>query len=568
MVYNSAVPPHVQFNQRLTSRLTRLAQAGLLVYLALSQIASLRIGMADNGDFTRVMTWFTSRPATMKGNWQASGTPEYDQRYFKYYIPDWKLDFPLNGVFSSAVLLWLPGVLLNWLFYSQKVLSMMMVGLFPRLLSLVILWLAFRWINAIYPPAGLIAKKGSDPVEPAGGSWQTLVITLTLGIPLTLLLGSAAYMAYFNSFYQETGSFIFLFLFLAALIYTWRVDHVHPGAVLKEGRSFANSEPMAINEPLRPYLWPRYLALAALFGLLTSKVSNIYWVIPSVLLVVPWRKVLARPKAYLPLYIGVIATLALAVILMPSRPLNRQAQAYHSLFVGTLTFSDNPLARLQEIGVGQHMDCVGKDAYNSKGQTCFEQLKDQVSFAKTALVIWHEPAILLRMEQYVAKFIQRLKTGLGKYAASDPRATEQPKTLIDLWELLKGHLFPSGNAFWATIVAFTVLFVYRLRGHRHPGVVQEEGRSFGKTEQTADKEPLRPYQLESFERQLALIGLVATLACVVDMNVAVLGDGQREIVKHLFLANVLFDLAAIAAVNLVVVEWIEWRGRRRVAVVL
>ncbi len=514
-------------------RLARLVQAVLLVYLALSQIASLRIGMADSGDFTRVMTWFTSGPANMQGNWPALGTPEYDQRFFKYYIPDWKLDFPLNGIFSSVELLWLPGVLLNWLFFSQTVLSMMMIGLVPRLLSLVILWLAFRWINAIYPPAGLTANKGSDPVEPAGGSWQTLVITLTLGVPLTLLLGSAAYMAYFNSFYQETGSFIFLFLFLAAVIW---VKHSPELTQAEKGTTMQNASP----------LLPRFLALAALFGLLTSKVSNLYWVIPGVLLVVPWRNVFTRPKAYIGLFIGIAATLTLAMILMPSRPLNRQAQAYHSLFFGTLTFSDDPCARLQEIRVDQRIDCVGRDAYSDKGQVCFDQLKDQVSFASSALVIWHEPAILLRMEQYVAKFMQRLKTGLGKYASSDPRATDQPKTLMDLWELLKGHIFPSGYAFWATMVAFTVLFVAATI--HPPGQIQ-------------DKQGVAPpgaTRLQSFARELALIGLVATLACIADMNVAVLGDGQREIVKHLFLANVLFDIALIAALNLGVLYLMRW----------
>ena len=72
----------------------------------------------------------------------------------------------------------------------------------------------------------------------------------------------------------------------------------------------------------------------------------------------------------------------------------------------------------------------------------------------------------------------------------------------------------------------------------------------------------RPYLWRSFAQPLALIGLLATLACFVDMNVQVLGDGRADITKHLFLANVLFDLAAIAALNVVVVELIEWRQRK------
>lgn len=518
MTHNSTVPSLSRFNQNRTVRFTRIIQIALLVFLGLSEIASLGIGMADSGDFTRVMTWFTSGPANLKGNWQASGTPEYDLRYFKYYIPDWKLDFPLKGIFSSVELLWLPGVLLNWLFYSQTVLSMTLVGLAPRLLNLLILGLAFRWINH------------------NNRSRLALVLTLTLGIPLTLMLGSAAYLAYFNSFYQETGSFIFLFLFLASLVFMWRVDHLQSQSTLEATEGSLPAAP----------LWPRFVGLAALFLLLTSKVSNLYWIIPGVLLLIPWRRVLARPKAYISLTIGVLAMLALALILIPSRPLNRQAQAFHSLFFGSLTFSDNVQARLQEIGLEQGQGCVGRDAYSDVGQVCFNLLKDQVSFAKTAVVIWHEPAVLLRMEGYLGKFIQRLKTGLGKYAVDDPRTTAPPRTILDLWELVKGHGFPTGAAFWATLAAFAGLFIYRLRGDH-------------KTFASIFDSP------GSFPGQLALIGLLATVTCVIDMNVAILFDGQREIVKHLFLANVLFDIALIAALNLGVIYLVEWLERRRSA---
>ena len=72
-------------------------------------------------------------------------------------------------MFSSVELLWLPGVLLNWLFYSKTVLSMTRVGLVPRLLSLVILWLAFRWINRYYPPTNLEAPHPPAGLEAAGG---------------------------------------------------------------------------------------------------------------------------------------------------------------------------------------------------------------------------------------------------------------------------------------------------------------------------------------------------------------------------------------------------------------
>ncbi len=504
----------------------------LLVFLAFSLFASLQTGLADNGDFTRVMTWFTSRPANMAENFPANDTPEYHQRFFNYFIPDWKLDFPLKGMFSSAELLWLPGVLLNWLFYSKAVLSMTMVGLVPRLLSLVILWLAFRWINAIYPPAGLIANKGSDPVEPARGSWRALVLTLTLGIPLMLLLGSGAYLVYFNSFYQETGSFIFLFLFMAALIYTWQVDYFHRRVVQKEERSFNNAESKADKESMLPDLWPRYLALAALLGLLTAKASNIYWVVPGILLLAPWSKMVARPKAYIPLYTGGAAILILAVVLTPNRTDLRQAQAFQSLFRGALTFSSAPTQRLDELGLKGAKKCIYQSAFKTTGKKCVEQFADKISFLSTAQVILHEPIILLRLVRFSVQNMQKITVDLGKYAHGAPHLTRLQSVLTGVWSSLKERFFPRGPGLLATLVFFTGLFGLSLK------------RSHG------------------MPRDLALLGLLATLACFVDLTVQVLGDGQADIIKHLFLANVLFDLAAIAALNVGVITIMDWKQNR------
>jgi hypothetical protein len=505
------------FNPRpkFLSRLTRIIQGVLLLILGFSLFASLRTGLANNGDFERVMSWFTSGPANMPKDWPAVDTPEYHDRFFTYFIPDWKLDFPLKGAFSSVELLWLPGVLLNWVFLSKAVLSMTMVGLVPRLLSLVILWLAFRWINHSYP----VEEGRLTQAEPAGGSWRALILTLTLGFPLALLLGSGAYLVYFNSFYQETGSFVFLFLFIAALIYVWRVDYIEPRPVHEERNGFDDSESIELKEPMRPHLWPRFLALAALLCLLTSKAGNFYWVIAGVLLVVPWRKVLRRPKAFIPLYIGIAVTLALAMALIPSRPDLRRINFFQSLFNGALTFSKKPAEHLEDLGLKGAKKCIYQSAFKPTGQMCLEQFADKISFLSTARVILHEPLILFRIARYAAQNMQGLILQLGKYAKG---ATYPPRTqtiLLEAWSSFKGRFFPRGLWLLVTLAFFTVLFGLSLKGSH------------------------------GMRWELAMLGLLATLACFIDMNVQVLGDGRADIVKHLFLANLLFDLAAIAALN-------------------
>ena len=521
------MPFHLHPNPKFLSRLTRIIQGALLVFLALSLFASLRTGLADNGDFTRVMTWFTSGPANMAENFPANDTPEYHERFFNYFIPDWKLDFPLQGIFSSVELLWLPGVLLNWAFLSKAVLSMTMVGLVPRLLSLVILWLAFRWINHSYP----VKERGLTQAEPAGASWLAPVLSLTLGIPLALLLGSGAYTVYFNSFYQETGSFIFLFLFLAAVIYIWRVERVRLEVAQKESRISGDGEPIETKEPLRPYLWPRFLALAALFVLLTAKASNFYWVVPGILLVVPWRKVAARPKSYILLYLVGAAILLLAVVFTPNRTDLRQAQAFQSLFRGALTFSNDPAKRLDELGLKGAKKCVSQSAFKPTGQYCVEQFADKISFRSTAQVILHEPIILLRIVRFSAQNMQNITVELGKYAAGAPPMARLQSAVTGVWSFFKERFFPRSLGLLVTLAFFTGFFLLNLKGSH------------------------------GMRWELAMLGLLATLACFIDMNVQVLGDGRADIIKHLFLANLLFDLAAIAALNVGVIYFLYDRTR-------
>jgi hypothetical protein len=528
LVYNSDVPFQPHPNTKFLSRLTRIIQGVLLLFLAFSLVASLRTGLANNGDFERVMTWFTSGPANMPEDWPALNTPEYHDRFFIYFIPDWKLDFPLKGTFSSVELLWLPGVLLNWLFYSKAVLSMNMVGLIPRLLSLLILWLAFRWINyAYHPPPGLEPVGGLRQ----GGEGEALVLTLTLGVPLTMLLGSGAYLAYFNSFYQETGSFVFLFLFIAALIYAWRVDYIEPRPVHEEGHGFDDGESIELKEPMRPHLWPRFLALAALLCLLTSKASNFYWVIACVLLVVPWREVLRRPKAFIPLYIGIAVTLALVVALIPSRPDLRRNNYFQSLFKGALTFSKEPAQRLEDLGLKGAKKCVYQSAFYPTGNECIKQFGDKISFLSTAQVILHEPLILFRTARYAAQNMQGLTLQLGKYEKGAKNLPRIQTILLGAWSSFKERYFPRSLGLLVTLAFFTVFFVLNLKGSH------------------------------GMRRELAMLGLLATLACFIDMNVQVLGDGRADIVKHLFLANLLFDLAAIAALNVGVICFLFDRTR-------
>jgi len=122
------------------SFLSKIIACGLIFFTTAGLLAQLDTGLADNGDFTRAMTIFTSGPATISPNWPdpISQKELWVRRFFKYYIPYWKLDYPeafsIRRPFkSTALLLWVPGIFLNQLFWSKNVLNIGIMSLPIRL---------------------------------------------------------------------------------------------------------------------------------------------------------------------------------------------------------------------------------------------------------------------------------------------------------------------------------------------------------------------------------------------------------------------------------------------------
>jgi hypothetical protein len=250
-------------------------------------------------------------------------------------------------------------------------------------------------------------------------------------------------------------------------------------------------------------------------------------------LVIPWRKVSARPKAYIPLYIGSVAVLLLGVVLSPNRPDMRQGQTFQSLFNGALIFSNQPAQHLEQLGLKGARKCISQYAAKPVGQKCAEQFGDQISYLSTAQVILREPIILLRMIRFSAQNMQTITLEMGKTARGGPQLTDLQSTLTRGWASLKAVLFPRGLGLLATLALFAVLFSVGLKW------------------------------THGMQRELALVGLLATMACGVDMTVQVLGDGRADIIKHMLLANLLFDIAGIAALNVGVIAILDWARRRR-----
>lgn len=464
----------------------RCVECALVLLLIVALGAQWDRGLADNGDFSRIMTWFVSKPVGFETNWPPAGTAEWQRRFFAYYLPAWQFDFPpgTRPVYSSVLLLWLPGIALNYLLYPST-LHLALMSLLPRLLLIGCLILLLAWIGRRCATAG-----------------ERLSVLLTLGLPAALFLAAPDYVAYLNSFYQETGAFVFLLLLLGALV-ALRARPAGP-------RSAAT-------------------ALILLALLTTSKASEFYWAFIGLpLILAPLLRRRARATRAAACLGGAIVLAALSLYLTGGA--NDRRNAFHGLFDGVLTLSTVPGERLAELGFGDGAECVGTPAYVGPGPACVARYGDRGLRLKTVRVLLREPAIIPKIPALAAERMQITQPeGLGNRAA-DSRGPNRWPAIIVAWSALKARAFPRGPALFVALAAYAALCLSR----------QRRGGLTG---------------------DLAFVGIIAAIGCLAAMIVAVLGDGRQELVKHLFVANVAFDVATLAALNVAIAELFALRRR-------
>jgi hypothetical protein len=474
----------------ISSRLQTAVKVIFLLWFILAMYLQHNVGLADNGDYARSMAWISSGPIGIEPNWPTVGTDHSPRRFLDYWIPFWNLEWNISASTipaTSAIILWLPGALLSYYFYSPKILYLPLLSLFPKALLLGILLLLFKWI-------GFQAR-------------YRLFFLFGLGVPITFLITSTDYVAYFNSFYQETASFIFLFLFLASIL------------ALKRRPSFG-------------YL---LLNLVLLLFLTTSKASNVYWpliALPFVFYIWPLsKKIKLRTKLIVGL--ALILTFTFVSQRITARGSVRNP-SYHSLFYGVLTFSENPSEHLHRLGFDGAMQCINTTSFSAIGNSYFAKYQKQMTYQNTLDVVYEEPAVLFRFFKYALDNMQNTNLAyLGKYAFDDPRNMEMNPTvsLLNLWGLLKLRFFPVGYTLAFVLIVFLGWFIIGLKR-------------------------------TGFYQELSIIGLISTIACLTDITVAILGDGKLELPKHLFLSNVLFDVAVIVFFNSVLLSCYELAERK------
>lgn len=177
---------------RLLSRVSpaALSAGGVLLIAVMALFVPPYVGMADNGDFFRVLY----------GNGLYITDPDYDSKYLGYFVKDYGIlqYYNENGssLFTSQSLFIDAAMWLNKLFYSQETFDL-------------------RFMAAVYT----LLYTGAVYLFVEGLTWKT---PRKYGYPVALLaifmFGDTAYTAYFNSFYSESVSIVTVLYIAAAVL--------------------------------------------------------------------------------------------------------------------------------------------------------------------------------------------------------------------------------------------------------------------------------------------------------------------------------------------------------------
>lgn len=305
--------------------------------------------------------------------------------------------------------------------------------------------------------------------------------------------------AYLNSFYSEPASVIFLLMLLGVALHEIRAP-----------------------EPSRWGPWACF-ALTAFFA--STKVQNYVLGIPlaGLLLVLAvsraWRK---RRSSVAPL---ACALLVLTGVLFARIPDDLRYPAHwHSVFDGVLINSPSPAEDLAEFGLEPGLaKFAGAYAVEVDGELVnapYMEVGARYGFREIARFYLRHPDRLIGVASMCASrtFVRREKL-LGNYTRESGRPGSAHAPSYTGWTDFEDTLFPKNLWFLA---AFFTIFA---------------GVSIGEVRNGADTPAGRT----------ALLCLTMAILAVLAFAVVVLAGGVENVVLHLFLFQVLFDVCLFAA---------------------
>jgi len=489
----------------------RLSSAGVWVWLTLAAGGALGvwllmtpplIGVADNGDFARVMG-----PAGLA--YPDDGETR-EQRYFHYahfrfsYADSVSGGYPSSQIALLHVAVWI-GKLLDARTFDIRVLGGVYLALWLAALALIV-----RGAAAVLAGTGARVRSAAAAARPeitaprdeseAGSRARTTAVAV-LAVSLVLVFGDVGYLAYFNSFYGEPYAMVGLLTLAGASL-------ALAGAARPSGALLA-------------------LFTGALFAVGTSKIQNA----PLALAFLPlyarlfvlrrdfrWRAMTAAAPAF------VLAGAAAVIAFAPGEL--RHINLYQSVFFGILKDSPSLREDMRELGIPEKYAALAGTNYFQKDTVIPQddpQLKrdvlDRLGHADVVRFYLRHPDRLWQKMKRAAEegaFIR--PSYLGNFAREAGRPPGAQASAFGGWSALKAklpHGMPWTAGFYAAYAAALAAVWLRAR-------------------------TVRAKMAAETMACVALAGAISFL-------VPIIGDGEADLAKHLFMFNVCSDMMLVSA---------------------
>jgi hypothetical protein len=277
----------------------------------------------------------------------------------------------------------------------------------------------------------------------------------------------------------------------------------------------------------------------------TAKLSNMHWALLGGLLLIPWESFARQHRRRAVYLLIIVAAPAAFSLLQATLYGTRGVNAYQSIYCGALLFSERPQDHLERLGMSDGARYIGHHAYGDEGREAMRRYPEKLSHRGVADIMLHEPSIAWDMLAFAADSMQQVRLShlSNRVLYNEPHsarpwsswlpASAAAASPLDAWSRLKRSVFPTGTALLVTLLLLALLPTF---AWNHP---------------------------RRIVRTFARITVTLALAVLVEMWMQIFGDGQRDLIKHLYLANVCFDGAVVSALGLAVTMTVEWRTERR-----
>jgi hypothetical protein len=422
------------------------------------------IGLANNGDFWRVMKWGGIQYVAGK-----------DEDHLFYFIDRTFAIRPgtRSRLISSEVLFAKIALLLNKVTSKSGFFDLRLLGLVHTIFFLFALLLV------------LIASKQIN-----------IPFRSVLAALLVFMFCDVGYIAYFNSFYTESASLIFLFIMFGSALFM----------LTRNPPSILNMVAFFIAGILFISAKHQNSVLGFLIGLFIYRLSFVW----------P-RGLLKKVSIFLS-----VAFCAVSFLLFKSTPpFMKEAILYNNVFFEILKKSPSPKEDLRALGLRpEWIDLVGTHAFMPNvpinDKEFREKFFSRIGYFEIVKFYINRPERLIQLMKLGGRncFIMRFPGYLGNFEKSagfEPAAQSQA---FALWSDFKGRFFP--RSIWVIGLLFS-LYLFAILTVRV-------------------RLPNTSYQLISeFHLLLVLLAIAQFFFCTV-------GGGEPELSKHLFLFDALVDI--------------------------